>query len=536
MGFIAGGSDFYDAFLSYARADDAAHNGWVGDFERYLNKTLAAELARQDESCRDSASELAILRDKTGFPEGGDLEKIIDEKVRLSHFLFIFLGSDYLNSQFCLRELAIFRECVGGDLSAGLDRLYLIVLDRAALNRLRVGDKPDALPQKLEPLWKVTQKSLRIEGFLLPEGSPKGKLVPVYPSSDCDKADPEFHKLCLPIVEELAKKLIMRRNSLRRDVAPAPRRTTAPIVLGAVPPRLERVRAELADALQKGGVAVETIELADLHPKHTERLRERLKRVRLLVLPFDRFAVEEVREVGAGGHLARLKSMFDTVREGGTAAGPGSGLLWWEPSGSPSGEVLPIDEYDLPFLKMIDALPKESRRLCAAGVLANELIPDPQPKVTARVWIEWQESDPEIIEEAKDRVRQRFDAYCRIQEEKGRRIDATLKFGEANWEILEAKLKGKPDGIVIVYNDKKDLAAFLEQEQAISDMEEVLNKKMFPGLFYLRKSGMIRPTEDWSVIRFQQHGINLDYDPEELEDFVSSLFDLLFKKYQRGGA
>jgi hypothetical protein len=46
MGFISAGSDLYDVFLSYASADNIAHNQWVGDFERYLRATLAAELAR----------------------------------------------------------------------------------------------------------------------------------------------------------------------------------------------------------------------------------------------------------------------------------------------------------------------------------------------------------------------------------------------------------------------------------------------------------------------------------------------------------
>ena len=100
--------------------------------------------------------------------------------------------------------------------------------------------------------------------------------------------------------------------------------------------------------------------------------------------------------------------------------------------------------------------------------------------------------------------------------------------------MLQTQLKGKPDGVVIVYNENKDFEALSEQEQAISNMEDVLLKKMFPGIFYLRKTGMYKPTDDWSVLRFKQHGIDLEYDSKELDGFVSRLFDLLFQKYKRG--
>jgi hypothetical protein len=110
-----------------------------------------------------------------------------------------------------------------------------------------------------------------------------------------------------------------------------------------------------------------------------------------------------------------------------------------------------------------------------------------------------------------------------------------LKFGEADWAQLQTQLKGKPDGVVIVYNENKDDEALSEQERTISNLEEVLQKKMFPGMFYLRKTGMYKPTEDWSVVRFKQHGTELDYNFIELDSFVSSLFDLLYQKYNKGG-
>ena len=87
----------------------------------------------------------SVCRDKTGFPYGGPLTEIIDEKVRRSTFLFVFLGTGYLKSEYCLSELDIFRQATGGSIEDALQRTYVIVLDREAVELLREGD-PERLP------------------------------------------------------------------------------------------------------------------------------------------------------------------------------------------------------------------------------------------------------------------------------------------------------------------------------------------------------------------------------------------------------
>ena len=126
MGF-SGKEDGFDAFLSYARADDDANNGWVADFHWYLRKFVTAEL-RLDEAVRnEDAERLSICFDKASFPQSGPLAEAIEDYVLRSEFLFIFLGRGYLKSQYCLAELEAFRRYLdevslagtfGGDWSA----------------------------------------------------------------------------------------------------------------------------------------------------------------------------------------------------------------------------------------------------------------------------------------------------------------------------------------------------------------------------------------------------------------------------------
>lgn len=531
MGFCINGDDHFDVFLSYANADNIAHNLWVSDFERYLKEKVIAELSRQDDTCADRASFVRICRDETGFPESGNLAAVIDEKVRHSQFLFIFLGEGYLNSEWCLSELDIFREATGGTIQGALERLYLIVLDRNALFRLREGDEPKRLLQKRKNLWKslqaITEKAIRIEDFLRPNDF----LLPVY-RDQYNRADVDFHKFCTPLVKELTKKLLEQRELSERnrkhrlESQSSPREN--PIVIGPVPSRLKAVRDMLLEALKDN--SVRTIEEDELGQQ--DIIQEYLTNTRLLVMPFDRYEPIIQRGDPAGGHLAVLQKIFKEVHCGDQSTTDAS-IIWWEPPIQNAAEPKAISNYDKVFIKGIDALPEEQRRHCGALELATELLKRNQKKLlTARVWIEWEESDEKTIVEAQNIVKKYFDAHCQAKEKEGLQLNAVLHFGVADWEMLEKTLPGKPDGIVIVYNENKDFNAFTEQWQTISNLEEVLAKKMFPGIFYMRPKGMFQPSENWRVVRFTLNNHKLEYKQEQLQEFVSNLFDLLYHKYR----
>jgi hypothetical protein len=525
MGFCVGGDDQYDAFLSYAHADNEAHNGWVGDFERYLKNTTIAQLQRAEEVNNADAGLFKVCRDQTGFPQGGPLNEIIDAKVRQAQFLFIFLGKGYLKSEYCLAELDIFRQNVGATVEDALKRLYVIVLDREAVNRLRDG-QPDRLPEKRKRLWDklrdLTQRGIRKEDFVRGNGA----LLPVFQRDD--RADPDFHERCTPLVEEFARKLIAHRSNLRPQARPI-EGSAAAIAIGAVPERLKSARAELVDVLN--GTQVCVVEEDELrHP--TDELRRRLKSARVLVQPVDDLEVLYQRGDPDGGHLALQKGLFEDCHAKEVGA-PDASIIWWEPlspglAEAPQGS--PIHEFDKKFL---EGLPVEQKRRCTAQALAGELLQSGLgPSVTASVWVEWSEADKDHIRYAKDIVRKTFNEVCE-QKKREYEIDcsAELRFGDADWANLSKALIDKPDGVVIVYNDKKDYHAINQQAEAISNLPEVVMKKMFPGIFYMRPDGMYRPSEYWSVVRFKIKDHELDYDTSEVKEFASNLFDVLYRKY-----
>jgi hypothetical protein len=527
MGFCIGGDDQYDAFLSYAHADNDAHNGWVGDFERYLKSTTVAQLQRAEEVNNADAELFRVCRDQTGFPQGGPLNEIIDEKVRQAQFLFIFLGTGYLKSEYCLAELNIFRQSVGGTVEEALKRLYVILLDREALGRLRDG-RPDCLPEKRKRLWDklrdLTQRGIRKEDFLRDNGT----LMPVFQRDD--RADPDFHERCTPLVQEFTRKLIRHRSGLRPRPRPLPIELSgAAIIVGAVPKRLKRARAELIEALN--GSQVFVIEEHELW-RPTDELRARLKSAKVLVQPLDDLEVLCRRGDPSGGHLAVQKALFEGCHADGIGM-PEASIIWWEPLSAELADALqgsPIDEFDKKFL---ESLPAEQKRRCSAKALAGELLQsNSKPSVTASVWVEWSEADKDQIRYAKDIVRSSFNEVCE-QKKREYEIDcsAELSFGDADWTNLRMALVDKPDGVVIVYNEKKDYPAIHQQAETISNLPEVVMRNMFPGIFYMRREGMYRPSEYWSVVRFRVKDHELDYDRDEVNEFVSSLFDVLYRKY-----
>ncbi|MFZ4700937.1 MAG: toll/interleukin-1 receptor domain-containing protein [Candidatus Methylumidiphilus sp.] len=526
MGFCTNGDDGYDAFLSYASADNDFHGNWVGNFEKHLKKVVIAGLRRANEVKDAEAEKFSVCRDETTFPESGNLYEVIEEKVRQSQFLFLFLGKGYLKSEYCLAELAIFRE-KAGTVDGALKRLYVIVLDQDALETLRNG-QPDKMPEQRKVLWnklrELTQKGIRKEDFLQ-----DGKLLPVFESGE--NVDSTFNEHCTPLIEEFAKKLINHRSTL----SPQPRSSSiepaaGEVVIGAIPERLRSVRDKLVNALNGAKVAV--IDQDDIR-NPTEKIRERLKCAKVLVQPFDDYEVEFKRGDPDGGHLAVQKALFEECHKDGHPAS-GASIIWWKPMASelpkPSeAQWEPIDKLDRQF---IDSIPEERKRLCSAQELAAELLQrGGKPSVTAQVWVEWEESDRDRIKEAKDIVRKYFDEICRQkQAEHAIHCKAELIFGDADWANLEQQLAEKPDGVVIVYNDKKDRKALKVQEETISNLPEVLMKKMFPGIFYMRKEGWYRPP-NWSTVRFTLLDQGLDWNDQELKEFVGDLLDVLLRKY-----
>jgi hypothetical protein len=548
MGYCIEGEGFYDAFLSYARDDDDAHNGWVQGFESYLRQMVEAELRRTPDVDKEDARHFRVCRDETGFPQHGDLDGVIDEKVQHSAFLFVFLGKAYLKSKYCLQELDIFRRETGGSIEEALKRTYVIVLDREAVELLREGVPEQLLPQR-NRLWSmlrdVSQKAIRKENFLRNEG-----LLPVY-ASQFQRFDDTFHEQCHPLVQEFTKNLIMRRRLLhppQRQPEYCPGGAARPgkgrILMGVVPPRLVRARDELIHEL--GLDSVEVLDVGKLC-QEPEKLCQQFAGARLLIQPFDAFKplLNLKRPDPPGGHLGLQKQLFDACQANCPSA-PSMEMLWWEPvptntqesevppaTGS-SDDNAPIEPYDAQFL---DQIPFAQRRRCTARDLAAELRASQfRPSVAGKVWVEWEETDEKKIQRAQALVRTYFEKVCSARStERHIHCPTDIEFGDADWRRLEKKLAERPDGVVIVINENKDDEAVDRQIEVIESREDFAVKKMFPGIFYLRPKDNYRPPS-WSTVRFRMKydGIQYDeiqYDEDEITRFAVHLFNVLNHKY-----
>lgn len=527
MGYCIDGDHQIDVFFSYARADDEVHNHWVSDFERYLTTTVRAQLKRQPGADGQRAEQFRVCRDETGFPTGGQLEEIVYERVRHSQYLFVFLGSGYLNSSWCLSELEAFRHSADGTVSGTLKRLFLIVLDREALDRLREGREPAALPRERHRLWTdiagITQAALRIEGFLDESGD---GLVPVY--QEVNRAHPAFHKACRRVVDDLVQRLVQRRA---KTPATAPMPIEQPphnIVIGAVPERLASAQEALLQALGRHHVRVITAAEAS----DAAAMLRAIAGAGLVLQPFDRGYPIGWSPYAPGGHLAFQQNLFREAQQHGQLS-LDARFIWWEPPNI-DAPAKPMPTEHASFLAEIDALPEVERRRSSAADLAKELATGATPLTTARVWVEWEQSDSETIEQATKIVRHYFDAYCAKQAKQGIQMNAALKFGKVDWETLQHGLKDtaakkKPLGVIIVYSEHKDWDALNEQGDCISDLEDVLLKRMFPGIFVIRPDRFFLPNDDWGYVRFNRSQRTLTYDPAELEKFVGELFNVLSK-------
>jgi len=526
MGYCIDGKQQIDVFLSYARADDDRHNGWVSDFERYLTKTVRAELKRRSGAEQQRAEQFRVCRDETGFPAGGQLDEIVYERVRHSQYLFVFLGSGYLNSEWCLSELEAFRHSANGTVSGTLKRLFVIVLDRDALQNLREGTAPANLPRERRRLWTdiagVTRQALRVEGFLQDDGQGP---VPVY--QEVDRAHPAFHEACRRVIDDLAQRLIQLRVQALAIPPVQIERPPHNIVIGAVPERLVAVQEQLAEALGRERVRV----ISEADAADQAAMMRAISGASIILQPFDRGYPIGWSPYAPGGHLAFQQRLFKEAQDR-RRVSLDAKFIWWEPNGAaPAAE--PMAAQDAIFLTEIDELPKAERRQCSAAELAQEFKGVPPSVTTARVWVEWEQSDSETIEQATKIVRDYFNDYCAKQRTLGIRINAALQFGKVDWQTLQHGLKGtaakkKPLGVVIVYSEHKDWDALNEQSDCIDDLEDVLMKRMFPGIFVIRPDRFFLP-DGWGFVRFTRSDRKLTYDEAELEKFVRELFSVLNK-------
>lgn len=113
----------YTAFISYAHADDAAWFNWITQFRNELERSLGAML-------RGVRLPRFHLSGENG-PVAGQLSEELLRRVDASFAMVIVVHDNYAQSEWCLKELAYFKELFGDE--GFRDRLYIVAMSETAM-------------------------------------------------------------------------------------------------------------------------------------------------------------------------------------------------------------------------------------------------------------------------------------------------------------------------------------------------------------------------------------------------------------------
>jgi hypothetical protein len=133
----------YSVFLSYSRDDDHPWQDWISTFHQELRTGLRARMLGTP------LPELFFDVDNGPLngPLGGRLCKAIGE----SYAMLIFVHDNYVASQWCLQELAYFKQRFGDE---GLrERLYIVAMSEPAIQRLMQRPEWRELLPHDDQLW-----------------------------------------------------------------------------------------------------------------------------------------------------------------------------------------------------------------------------------------------------------------------------------------------------------------------------------------------------------------------------------------------
>jgi hypothetical protein len=142
-----------------------------------------------------------IFMDKSGLPKNGDLTSELEKAVSTSIFLFIFVGNSYPRSDWCGKELQFFASQFGDDKVRALERTFIIVLERSAVEEMK---------KRLGNHINDPGRAIYVEMFDPIDGTP----LPVLMENDDGVAvqSPRFTKRFRPLIETMT----VRAESLMR--------------------------------------------------------------------------------------------------------------------------------------------------------------------------------------------------------------------------------------------------------------------------------------------------------------------------------
>jgi len=200
----------WDIFCSYARLDNDLHHNWIKNFANDLKRRV--QLLLSDNGFKFDLDELGFFFDTEGMPANGPLAEELVEKIKASHFLFLFVGRHYLKSQWCGDELTWFSQRFARIREAALKNVFVLILT------------PEALRESASPRLEEIKR----EGIFQLAFTPDGKEPMPAQLADAQsvlRANPDYVRL----VDKLANTLANRLSEILQNRGRQPIRENRPV-------------------------------------------------------------------------------------------------------------------------------------------------------------------------------------------------------------------------------------------------------------------------------------------------------------------
>jgi hypothetical protein len=133
----------YSVFISYSRDDDHPWQDWITGFQQELRTGLRARML--------GTPLPELFFDVDNGPLNGPLGPRLQQAIAGSFAMMIFVHDNYVGSQWCLQELAYFRQCFGDE--GFRERLYIVAMSEPAIQQLMQRPEWRELLPWTDQLW-----------------------------------------------------------------------------------------------------------------------------------------------------------------------------------------------------------------------------------------------------------------------------------------------------------------------------------------------------------------------------------------------
>jgi len=496
----------YSAFISYAHDDDVATDGWISRFSEFLRTRLQNRLGRIGVRQLQDMH----LSGRNG-PLVGSLPDALLQNVADSYAMVIVVYNAYTKSDWCLQELAYFRQTFGDE---GLGRrLYVVALSKSAIEEIvkRREWEQLTLPSQL---W-----------------------IPFFREEDVD--EPARQRLAHGELSErfetqLIKLLDAFEDSVKRDLRAPPVRPPLPppplqrppppsagtLIFGVPPPELAEASAAVARRLREHGVAVDELAAESLDGDFDE-----FDRAGTLVLPFGRGGQHlKPYRFSAGGHLAAQRDAW--VAKGGAA----KALLWLDLREVATGAVPGLGHAELVAAIEAQAMLPDA---LVESIVGLDEPPAPQGE-RVNIYIESNQHDTDLWQDLGERIKGKWDDLVRKAGSPPVPPLSLEALGLPLQKIDEERLDDA-DGVVLLWGQKPEVSLRAQIKKVEGKWPRDPPPRIVAYLMPQQPDpGAKIEARLWSVLRFQDaDSPRIDIDPSEADRLHRFLNQILERRLKR---